>query len=116
MLQPTERPPISFRAAIGRFHQAWAGAGHNGKAKSGDARAHLTGELIFRCVGFDPSRAKNGHARADKMKHPETAQKIRHDSKESKELLETRMRTLEHDLVCALGWRGRRRLIAHRHG
>jgi hypothetical protein len=42
------------------------------------------------------------------MKHPETAQKIRHDSKESKELFETRMRTFEHNLVRALGWCGRR--------
>ena len=58
----------------------------------------------MRTIGFDAGRSENSHARAHKMQNPKSSQEIANYAQESNELVETRPRTFEKNLVGAL-WR-----------
>src|SRR5437762_10282764 len=94
-----------FGAAVRRFHDPGAAAGHDSESELRDGRAHFPSELAIRIIAFNPSRAENGHTWTDEVQDAKSAQKIAHDSQKGEELGKTRTRPFEKDLISARGRR-----------
>ncbi len=75
-----------FGAAVRRFHDAGAAAGHDREPEPCNGRAHFSSQLVMRIVAFNSRRAENGYARADEVERAKSAQKIAHHSQEGEEL------------------------------
>src|SRR5690242_7372933 len=71
-----------FCAAVGRFHDSRAAAGHHCESEPGNGCTHLSSQLVVGILSFDSGRSENGYAWADEMQHPESAQKIAQHAQE----------------------------------
>jgi hypothetical protein len=71
-----------FGAAVRRFHNARAAAGHNREPEARNGRAHFSSELVMGIVLFDSRRTEDGYARADEVEGAKSTQKIAHHSQQ----------------------------------
>ena len=103
MLQPTDRPPASLRAAIGGLHEPGPAAGHDREAEAADAPADLARDLVVRMRLAKARRSEDRDARADEVQRAKAANEVAHRAPEELDLPEPRMRTFEKDAVVGAG-------------
>src|ERR1700722_9876205 len=94
MLQPTESAGF-LGAAIGRFHDARAAAGHHGESGPGQARTNLAGQLVVGLILRESGRPEYRHARADEMQGSESVEEFPEDARGSSQLDAARLRPMK---------------------
>ena len=86
MLQPTEGPPASLCAAVGRLHEPGTAAGHDRKAEQADAPANLARDLVVRVRFAEARRSENRDAGSHEVQRAEAANEVAHRPREQLDL------------------------------
>src|SRR5262249_3384754 len=95
---------VVFCSAVGRFHDSWTTARHNGKTHLTQLHTDGTRHHIVWMFFPKPRRTKNCHTRTHKVQDAEAADKFPHYTNDAPEFGSARMRTFQKEPIFVTRW------------